>query len=145
MLKCFFILRGNIIFIFSLYTPGVYFHLKSQDEESVANIGWLPLLSVTLFIVTFSLGFGPLPWMMMAEIFSSSIKSSAAALAVSLNWTLTFVVTKTFGDLVDSIGIAFTFWIFSGITAVGILFVFFRVPETKGKTFAEIQRELGGR
>lgn len=139
------LLISSVVMCTCLAVLGLFFHLKNGDPSSVSNISWLPLLCVTLFIVTFSLGFGPLPWMMMSEIFSSSIKSAAAGIAVTLNWTLTFIVTKTFTDLVASIGQPGAFWLFASITGVGVLFVFFRVPETKGKTIVEIQRELGGK
>lgn len=121
---------------------GIYFYIKEGDETAVADIGWIPLLSVNVFIVCFSLGFGPLPWMMMSEVFASNIKEVASGLAVTLNWILVFVVTRTFKDLINGITAAGTFWLFGSITAVGFVFVFIKVPETKGKTFAEIQRLL---
>lgn len=81
----------------------------------------------------------------MSELFSSNIKGLASGLAVTLNWTLVFIVTRTFEDLNANLGEAGTFWLFGAITAVGFLFVFFLVPETKGKTLVEIQKILGGR
>lgn len=55
---------------------GVYFYLKENGTD-VSNIGWLPLLCVCTFIFLFSLGFGPIPWMMMGEIFSPTVKSNS--------------------------------------------------------------------
>lgn len=122
----------------------MFFQRKENDDASVEAIGWLPLLSVNVFIVCFSLGFGPLPWVLMGELFSNSIKGFASGLAVALNWISVFVVTKTFQNLVSTLTIAGAFYLFAVITALGFLFVLFVVKETKGKSFGEIQRMLGG-
>lgn len=128
---------------FSFLFPGIFFHLK-DNEHDVSNLGWLPLLSLTVFIIFFSLGFGPLPWMMMSELFATSVKGVASSIAVVVNWALVFLVTRVFKDLADAVTSAGAFWIFGAIIGIGFLFVFFKVPETKGKTSAEIQKLLGG-
>jgi len=121
---------------------GLYFCLKKGDD--VSSIGWLPLLCVTVYIVMFSLGFGPLPWLMMGEVFAPNVKGAASSIAVCTNWTLTFVVTFSFGKLVDGLGEDWTFWLFAIICGIATMFIYFLVPETKGKTLSEIQRILNG-
>lgn len=123
---------------------GIYFHLKSQDEANVTNLGWLPIAAMCIFIVMFSFGFGPVPWLMMGELFAQDIKGFAAALAGTTNWLLAFLITKTFTSLRASLGSGGTFWLFSGLTILGAVFVFMFLPETKGKSLAEIQELLGG-
>lgn len=123
--------------------PGVYFQLKSANEDFVNSINWLPLASVNIFIACFSLGFGPLPWMMMGEIFPPAIKEAACALAVTLNWLLVFTVIKTFDSVISVLGPEGAFWLFTVITSFGIVFICFVVKETKGKSFGEIQKMLG--
>lgn len=122
---------------------GVFFYLK-DDGQDVKDIGWLPLLSLCLFMVAFSIGFGPIPWMMVSELFPPSTKGFASSLASCFNWILAFLVTKFFTNLSDAMGSGPTFWLFMAILAVGTGFVVFFVRETKGKTVEEIQRELGG-
>lgn len=122
---------------------GVFFYMK-EDNQDVDSIGWLPLVSLCLFITMFSLGFGPIPWMIVAELFLPQTKGVASSLASCFNWILAFLVTKFFTDLADGIGTGPTFWVFMAILFCGSLFVFFVVKETKGKSFEEIQRELGG-
>ncbi|KAJ8894780.1 hypothetical protein PR048_000087 [Dryococelus australis] len=119
---------------------GIYFHIK----EDVPNIGWLPLASLCVYIVLFSFGVGPIPWLMVGELFPAQIKGAASSIACLVNWLLSFIVTKFFSDLLTSIGPDYTFWMFGVILCVGTLFVFFIVPETKGKTLEEIQSDLGG-
>jgi MFS family permease len=123
---------------------GLYFYLNDQDASNVENIGWLPIVSLCLFIVMFSIGFGPVPWLMVGELFASDVKSVAGPIAGTLNWLLAFIVTKTFINLRDAMGIGPTFWLFSAISIVGVFFVFFIVPETKGKSLADIQKMLAG-
>lgn len=62
----------------------------------------------------------------------------------AINWTFAFIITLTFSPIADIITIGPTFWIFSGVSFVGILFTFFVIPETKGKSMAEIQKMLAG-
>lgn len=123
---------------------GGYFYAKSIDEASVANIGIVPIVAMCVFIVLFSLGFGPIPWMMMGELFANDIKSVAGSAAGTFNWLLAFLVTSTFKSLVDTFGDGPTFWIFSAFCIVGIVFTLIFVPETKGKSLEEIQLMLGG-
>lgn len=123
---------------------GIYFFMQKQDPESVKNIGWLPLASLILFIACFSIGFGPVPWLMLGELFSREIKSICSALCGTTNWMLAFAVTKAYGPLKDGIGGGPVFWIFSGISILGGVFVLLATPETKGKSLAEVQEILGG-
>ena len=122
---------------------GIFFYLKDEKHDDTSSYGWLPLLSVCVFITVFSLGFGPIPWMMIGELFPPQIKGIASSLSCLLNWFLAFIVTKLYQDLSIAVGSYTTFWIFAGISAVGTVMVFFFLPETKGKSMDEIQRELG--
>ncbi|KAM3955144.1 solute carrier family 2 member nebulosa isoform 2-T2 [Aphomia sociella] len=125
---------------------GVYFFLQDQhgeDSSIVKAISWLPLLSLSLFFVAFSIGFGPIPWMMAGELCLIDIKSFVGSTAGTLNWLLSFTVTSTFNLLNNAIGSGQVFWLFAGIMVVGFLFIFFIVPETKGKSVDEIQLMLG--
>jgi len=101
--------------------------------------------SVAIYIVVFSVGMGPIPWMMMGELFSPAAKSTAGALAASFNWALAFLVTKGFPSLVEAAGSALAFTLFSVVCLVGVGFVAILVPETKGKSLDAIQDELAGR
>jgi hypothetical protein len=64
-------------------------------------------------------------------------------MATMLNWFLAFLVTKFFANVLDALGNAWCYWMFAIICAVGTVFVFIFVPETKGKSIEEIQRHFG--
>ncbi|KAG8226601.1 hypothetical protein J437_LFUL007293 [Ladona fulva] len=121
---------------------GVFFYLKNHGSD-IDSLGWLPLTSVCIFIIVFSLGYGPVPWFMVGELFPAQIKHIASPIASFTNWILAFIVTRFFQDIVDAWKEETAFWIFSVLSAIGTAFVFFVVIETKGKSLEEIQSELG--
>lgn len=137
------LIQSSAVMCICLTVLGVYFRLKNSGHD-VSNIGWIPLMSLVMFIVSFSLGYGPIPWMMMGELLAPEVKSIATSFTVLFNWTAVFIVTKTFPILNESLGSDITFWIFAVIMAVGTLYGFKSVFETKGKSSAQIQFILSG-
>ncbi|XP_053970928.1 facilitated trehalose transporter Tret1-like [Hylaeus volcanicus] len=136
------LLLASIIFLFlTSFALGVYFYLHDNTDDT-SSIEWLPLASICIFIIMFSLGFGPIPWMMMGEIFGPEVKGIASSTATLLNWVMVFIITKFYINLKEAIYESGTFWLFSVICAIGIFFVYFLVPETKGKSLEKIQMEL---
>ncbi|KAK3914877.1 Facilitated trehalose transporter Tret1 [Frankliniella fusca] len=123
---------------------GVYFHLSASGTD-VSSIGWLPLGCVVLFVVVFSLAFGPIPWMMAGELFTDEVKAPASTIAAAVNWSMAFAVTKVFPTLMSGVGVPGTFWIFGGCCVAATVFVAVLVFETKGRSQAEVQDILGGK
>ncbi|XP_069693151.1 facilitated trehalose transporter Tret1-like [Periplaneta americana] len=121
----------------------LYFYLQVQEYD-VRSISWLPLGSVSIFIIVFSVGFGPIPWIMFGELFPNNVKGVASAITASFNWILAFTVTKVFQNMLDLLGSPVTFCIFSAMCVTGTIFTAILVPETKGKDLKEIQLELSG-
>ncbi|CAG9767180.1 unnamed protein product [Ceutorhynchus assimilis] len=86
---------------------GVYFLLKDLklvDKDTVENIGWLPLLSLTLFIIAFSIGLGPIPWLASSEIFPTAIRSRMSSYAGMFNWFLAFCVAIGYAPISKALG-----------------------------------------
>lgn len=129
--------------IVALICLGLFFYMKNGGAN-VEAYGWLPLSSFVVYVVGFSLGFGPIPWLMMGEILPAKIRGSAASVATAFNWSCTFVVTKTFHDIVNLIGTHGTFWLFGNVCVLGLIFTVFFVPETRGRSLEEIERGLSG-
>ncbi|XP_001600172.1 facilitated trehalose transporter Tret1 [Nasonia vitripennis] len=135
---------SSVSMIVSLVVLGAFFYIKNVDPLRAASLGWLPLTAFVVYVLGFSLGFGPIPWLMMGEILPAKIRGSAASVATSFNWTCTFIVTKTFSDVLALLGSAGTFWLFAAICVLGLLFVITWVPETSGRSLEEIERGLTG-
>ncbi|EFA10061.1 facilitated trehalose transporter Tret1 [Tribolium castaneum] len=121
---------------------GAFFYVKDTANYDVTSFSWLPILSLVLFIVSINLGFIPLPWTVSSELFSPNVKSFGISLVSFTCWVGSFIITKFFNDLNDTLGKEGTFWLFSGFCLVAGLFTLFFVPETKGKSFQEIQNIL---
>ncbi|KAG7159798.1 Facilitated trehalose transporter Tret1-like 19 [Homarus americanus] len=131
--------------IVSLVALDVYFYEKFLNEErAVETLSWLPLTCLIIFITAFSIGFGPIPWLMMGELFSLNVRGPASSLATMVNWTMAFLVTLLFQPLQEAIGPYGIYWLFAGFCAISLLFCILVVPETKGKTLQEITRHFGG-
>ncbi|XP_049809095.1 facilitated trehalose transporter Tret1-like [Schistocerca nitens] len=123
---------------------GIYFHYHEHTHIPVTGISWLPLLAMCTYLLTCSLGIGPLPWAMIGELFPGEIKGVASSICGGTNWILCFIVSKTFTNMVDAFGTDVTFWIYGGICFGATTWVFFFVIETRNKSLAQIQKELEG-
>ncbi|CAN9512642.1 unnamed protein product [Ophioblennius macclurei] len=131
----------------STTTLGVYFYMveaQSQAGGSHEDLAWLALLSVAVFISGFALGWGPIPWLIMSEIFPVKVRGFASAVCVLTNWSMAFVVTKTFQDMMNTLSSAGTFWFFACSCICSVVFTMASIPETKGKTLEQIEASFRG-
>ncbi|CAH0555867.1 unnamed protein product [Brassicogethes aeneus] len=122
---------------------GTFFTLKDQGRN-VDSFSWLPLFCMGMFMVTFFAGIGSLPWPIIAEIYPTHLKPIGAGIINTCCNLVGFAVLYFFNDLVKSIGMGGTFYMYSGILAVSGVIVFIWLPETKGQTFQEIQDIISG-
>jgi SP family arabinose:H+ symporter-like MFS transporter len=107
----------------------------------MSNVSPLVVLgSVILYTGFFAFAMGPIPWIIIAEIFPNKIRGRAASIATSTLWTGTLVVTFTFLSLVRRFDISGTFAIYAVLSLVSFMYIWRRVPETRGKTLEEIQQ-----
>lgn len=127
----------------STLTIGFYFLFKENDYP-LDKVSWILLLSLYVFNIMFSIGFGAIPWMILSEIMPPKIKGLGTSLACTINWISAFLVTFFFSDLINSLGRSVTFGLFAIASAGAAVFTYKVLPETKGKSFEEIQRELSG-
>lgn len=86
---------SSVVMVISLSCLGGYFYYK-ETGANVEAYGLMPLICLMGYVMAFSMGFGPIPWLMMGEILPGKIRGSAASVATAFNWTCTFIVTKTF-------------------------------------------------
>ncbi|XP_019637728.1 PREDICTED: solute carrier family 2, facilitated glucose transporter member 5-like [Branchiostoma belcheri] len=121
-------------------------------EETIANLNttdpyaWIAYLSIVfviLYIIAFAIGLGPIPFIITTEMFRQGARPAAMMLVGSTNWISNFIVGLLFPLAQDKIG-AFVFLFFMVVCGLTTAFVWIKVPETKHKTFEEIQRLFGG-
>jgi len=108
-----------------------------------AGIRGLPVLLITLCTIgCYALTLAPVTWVLISEIFPNRVRGIGVSISVSALWSASFILTFTFPILNRALGSAGTFWTYAGICLAGLFFVLLCVPETKGKTLEQIEREL---
>jgi sugar porter (SP) family MFS transporter len=100
------------------------------------------LLLVLAAIACYSMSLAPVTWVIISEIFPNRIRGAAMSVAVSALWIACFILTFTFPILNAQLGPSGTFWLYAGICVAGFFYIFFKLPETKGKSLEQIEREL---
>jgi len=81
---------------------------------------------------------GPIPWVLISEIFPGAIRGRAVAVGVGAIWAACLVVAQTFPVLKEGLGPAITFWIYAACSLLSLVFVIAMVPETKGRSLEAI-------
>lgn len=127
---------GIIGMVISLGILGIAFALPGLS----GSLGIVSVICLMLYVGSFAISLGPIFWLMIAEIYPLNIRGRAMSTATMANWGTNLIVAITFLSLIQILGASGTFWLY-GLIAIGtLLFVYFRVPETKGKSLEEIER-----
>lgn len=119
--------------------PLIVFDYLSSSKNSTSfnqTYGWIPIASIILFIIFFSLGLGPIPWLIMGEMLPFRVKGIASIIAASFNWFCAFIIITTF---LNYINLYYIYLIFCSICFTSAIFAGIFLPETKGKSFQEIE------
>nr|ABL10364.1 solute carrier family 2, facilitated glucose transporter member 2 [Xenopus laevis] len=106
-----------------------------------AWMSYLSMVAIFLFVVFFEVGPGPIPWFIVAELFSQGPRPAAMAVSGCCNWTCNFIIGMCFEYIADACG-PYVFIIFAVLLFIFTIFTYFKVPETKGKSFDEIAAEF---
>ena len=100
------------------------------------------IVCLGVFVVGFAVSLGPLPYVVMAEIFPLSVRASGMGLASATAWAVNVVVSATFLPLVSALGLSGAFGLYGAISAGAVLFVLLMVPETNGRPLELIEANL---
>ena len=101
--------------------------------------GSLLLLFILGFIASFASSLGPIPWVLISEIFPTKTRGTAMSFSIVILWLGVVLITQFFPVLLSLFGGAFTFWIFMINALILLIFTLILIPETKQKTLEEIQ------
>ncbi|XP_026738921.1 facilitated trehalose transporter Tret1-like [Trichoplusia ni] len=121
---------------------GTFFRLQ-DDGVLIGFMNYVPLISLILVVFCYSAGVGSLLWVLNAELFDDRSRGFGMSIGITVTSICMFLITKYFASVTSALGPANTYWIFSGNCVLYTLFIYFCIPETKGKTFSEIQDSLG--
>lgn len=126
----------------SLLAIGLVFMVAG---ESGATQKWLVLLAVMTFIAFFAVSIGPIGWLMISEIYPTTLRGRAMSIPSASHWLFNTVVSFAFLPLVQSLGNGPTYGLFALFAVAGWFFCRSLVPETTGRTLEEIQQQYAVR
>ena len=110
------------------------------------NVGTMALVFMLTYVAAFALSWGPVTWVLLAEIFPNKIRGKALAIAVAAQWVANYLVSWSFPMMNDSTYLSntfnhgFAYWIYGLMGLLAAIFVWKWVPETKGKSLEEIEK-----
>jgi sugar porter (SP) family MFS transporter len=133
------LLIGSAGLVVALAGLGVFFGVSWFRE----NVPALALGALLLYIAAFAVGLGPVFWLMISEIYPLDVKGPAETTAAVVNWGTNFIVSFTFLTVVSGIGRSGAFFLYAAIGVLAFLFILTRVPETRGRSLEQVQRQLG--
>ena len=134
------LILGSIIMTVSMTALGFLFYKYGT------SVGTPAVVVVCIYIAGFSLSWGPVVWVMLAEIFPNSIRNQAMAIAVAAQWFMNWVVTVTFNIMDGSTALnaafnhGFAYWLYGGFSLLSALFVWKFVPESKGVSLEAMKK-----
>jgi sugar porter (SP) family MFS transporter len=134
----------------SLAVVGVAFQFIAPTSGVLASsgptsAGIVTVVALVVFIASFAFSLGPVVWTVINEIFPAQIRSRGVALATAVNWGSAFLVSQFFLSLVHVLGSSWTFWLLAVFCALGWVWIYLRVPETRGLTLEKIQDMWGSK
>ncbi|XP_008138612.1 solute carrier family 2, facilitated glucose transporter member 3 isoform X2 [Eptesicus fuscus] len=112
-------------------------------KDQYSWMSFICIGAILVFVAFFEIGPGPIPWFIVAELFSQGPRPAAMAVAGCSNWTSNFLVGLLFPSAAFYLG-PYVFIIFTGFLVIFLVFTYFKVPETRGRTFEEITRGFEG-
>lgn len=107
--------------------------------------GYVALFCMMLYVASFAVSWGPVAWVLLAEIFPNKIRGRALAVAVAAQWISNYLVSLTFpmmndnSYLTEKFNHGFAYWIYGIMSLIAMFFIMKYVPETKGKTLEEME------
>lgn len=104
------------------------------------NLQLLCMVSIMVYSASFMFSWGPICWVLIAEVFPNTIRGAAVAIAVAFQWIFNWIVSTSFVPMANSLGYWFTYGLYGVICILAAIFVWKLVPETKGKTLEDMTK-----
>ena len=128
---------GGVIMAVSMFWLGAVFNMQA--------LGSMALVAIVLYVAGFAMSWGPVVWVLLAEMFPNPIKGQALAIAVAAQWIANLVVSWSFkvldgsSLLNDLFHHGFSYYFYGAMSVLSAIFVYYLVPETKERKLEEIQ------
>ncbi|CAJ0958916.1 unnamed protein product [Ranitomeya imitator] len=148
-------ISGSLMLVSSL-SMGLYIHFTVDMKNNSTNLTVtandprthdahvnyleiIPLVCIMLYILGYAFGWGPITWLLMSEILPLKARGMASGLCVMVSWITGFVLTEAFLPVVNAFNLETPFFFITIICVCCIIFTYFYVPETKGRTLEQIE------
>ncbi|XP_068236877.1 facilitated trehalose transporter Tret1-like isoform X1 [Palaemon carinicauda] len=131
---------SNILMSTALAGFGTFLYVTGDEGMNGAGLDWIPLTCALIFQVAFALGISPIAWIYIGELFPLKHRG-LGAIANSVSYACSFASVKTFVDFQILLGLHGAFWLYAGISVIGLIFTVALVPETKGRGLQEMQEK----
>jgi sugar porter (SP) family MFS transporter len=134
------LLSGTIGMAIALIVVATTFALSGPTLGHTAAI--VAVASLAVYTGSFAIGLGPVFWLLISEIYPARIRGKSMSIATMANWGANFVVAVSFLTLLNAISNAGTFFLMGFLSLVAVAYFWRKVPETRGLTLEEIEREM---
>ncbi|KAM9482076.1 solute carrier family 2, facilitated glucose transporter member 1 [Clarias gariepinus] len=127
----------HLVGLLGMAVSAVLMTIAQALQVQIPWMSYMSIFAIFAFVAFFEVGPGPIPWFIVAELFSQGPRPSAIAVAGFCNWTANFIVGMCFQYVANLCG-PYVFIIFTILLLFFFIFTYFKVPETRGRTFEEI-------
>merc|ERR1719247_3938148 len=123
--------------------PGTSVAQCNEDDIELPHAWALAtVVALMVYVSGYQVGFGPISWLLISEVFPLNVRGAALSVAAIVNFASNITMTLTLPLTMKTFGSSVQFFIYLALAILSIAFVYFIVPETKGKTLEEIERDL---
>uniref|UniRef100_A0A0P4W055 Putative facilitated trehalose transporter tret1-like protein n=1 Tax=Rhodnius neglectus TaxID=72488 RepID=A0A0P4W055_9HEMI len=116
--------------------------ILSEDVESPS---FIPVITILVYILASTVGFLTLPWAMIGEVYPAQVRGIASGATTCITYIVSFIVVKLYPKMLETLNKHGVFYFYGAMALLGTIFVFFFLPETQGKSLAEIEQHFAKR
>ncbi|KAF4976260.1 hypothetical protein FZEAL_7049 [Fusarium zealandicum] len=135
---------GSVVMLITMILAGIIVALFQHDWVTHSAAGWGAVAMIWIYVGAFGATWGPVSWVLVAEIFPLSIRSKGSSIGASSNWLNNFAVAFYVPAMLETLEWG-TYIFFAGFLAASIAWIYFYLPETKGATLEDMDRVFGSR
>ena len=126
----------------ALSSTGIGVSMFYQDCDVCSNMNALAVVSVIVFEMGFSIGYGAIPWVLIAEMIPLHVRGYLGGVLSLVNWCCATIVVGCYLSYAREIGEDVAWWTFAGINVLSALFIVIFLPETKGKKLEGVEQQM---
>lgn len=134
--------RKPLLYIGMILMALCLFGLSLSYILNTGALKWLAFTSIIFYVIGFAISLGPIMWLMFTEVFPLNVRGLSTSIMTSIQWIFNFIVSLTFLTFIQYLQASGTFALYGILCLLGILFVYFKIPETKDISLEKIEANL---